>query len=105
MTLARLSERAAFAGVGRAGSAAWAPAVAVALHLGLGFVLYSSSGPDDVHITYAAAANLLRHGAITNYNGDPIEQSSSVAHVDATRPSGSASSPPVARAMSQLCST
>jgi hypothetical protein len=59
----------------------WAPALAVVLHLALGFILYSSSGPDDVHITYGAAKSLLEHGAITNYNGDPIEQSSSLAHV------------------------
>jgi hypothetical protein len=63
------------------GAVFWAPVVAVALHLGIGFVLFSSSGPDDVHITYGAAANLLRRGSVVNYNGDPIEQSSSLAHV------------------------
>jgi hypothetical protein len=51
------------------------------LLLGLGFGLFTNSGPDDTHITYWPALELLRHGAIQNYNGAPIEQSSSLAHV------------------------
>src|SRR5580658_5525379 len=55
--------------------------VSVAVLLGLGFSLFTNSGPDDTHITYWPARELLQHGAITNYNGDRIEQSSSLAHV------------------------
>ncbi len=56
-------------------------AAAALLHLALGFCLFTNNSPDDTHITYAAARNLLLHGKVTNYNGDPIEQSSSLAHV------------------------
>jgi hypothetical protein len=55
--------------------------LAVALLLGLGFLLFTNSGPDDTHITYWPALRLLRDGAITNYNGDHLEQSSSLSHV------------------------
>ncbi len=73
--MSRLAERA------RAHAGLWCPGLAALLHLGLGFVFFASSGPDDVHITYGAAANLAKHGAITNYNGDALEQSSSLGHV------------------------
>jgi hypothetical protein len=55
--------------------------LSVAMLLGIGLVLFTNSGPDDTHITYWPALTLLRSGRVTNYNGDPIEQSSSLAHV------------------------
>ncbi|AUX28516.1 MULTISPECIES: hypothetical protein [Sorangium] len=47
----------------------------------LGFVLLSAPGHDDSHITYWAAHTLEEHGQILNYNGERVEQSSSLAHV------------------------
>jgi hypothetical protein len=41
--------------------------------------LFPSSGRDDVHITYWASHTLVTQGEITNYNGDRVEQSSSLA--------------------------
>jgi len=47
-----------------------------------GFFLYSASGgTDDVYITYWAAKALSDFGNIINYNGEAIEQSSSLLHV------------------------
>ncbi len=54
---------------------------AVALFLLIGFVLFGSTGHDDSHITYWAALALRRYGQIVNYNGERVEQSSSLAHV------------------------
>lgn len=54
---------------------------AVAAFLGLGFVLFGSTGHDDSHITYWVAHSLQKYGQLLNYNGDRIEQSSSLAHV------------------------
>jgi hypothetical protein len=54
-------------------------AVALVLPL-LGFLLFSSAGRDDSHITYWAADALSRVGEIVNYNGDRVEQSSSLLH-------------------------
>lgn len=43
-----------------------------------GFLFFPSSGRDDVHITYWAAYTLSNFGEIVNYNGVPVEQSSSL---------------------------
>ncbi len=51
------------------------------LFIGIGFFLFPSAGYDDVHITYWAAHSLSQFGEILNYNGDRIEQSSSLLHV------------------------
>ena len=40
--------------------------------------VFGASGRDDSHITYWAARQLARHGRILNYNGDRVEQSSSL---------------------------
>src|SRR5215475_599715 len=47
----------------------------------IGALLFSSTGHDDSHITYWAADILSRCGEIINYNGERVEQSSSLAHV------------------------
>jgi hypothetical protein len=47
----------------------------------LGFGLFSSTGRDDSYITIWAAEALVRFGQIVNYNGDRVEQSSSLLHV------------------------
>jgi hypothetical protein len=44
-------------------------------------LLYSSSGHDDAHITYWASYSLAHHHGIYNYNGERVEQSSSMLHV------------------------
>lgn len=44
----------------------------------LGFLFFPSAGRDDVYITYWAAYALSNFGEIVNYNGDRIEQSSSM---------------------------
>ncbi len=47
-----------------------------------GVLLYSgSTGTDDVYITYWSAKMLSDGGHIVNYNGDTLEQSSSLLHV------------------------
>ncbi len=47
----------------------------------LGLGLFSSAGRDDSHITYWPAWTLLEHGELWNYNGERVEQSSSLLHV------------------------
>ena len=54
---------------------------AIAAFILLGLVLFSAPGHDDSHITYWAAHTLKEHGQILNYNGERVEQSSSLAHV------------------------
>ncbi len=50
--------------------------------LGLaGLMLFASAGRDDAHITYWSAHTLAQFGQILNYNGDRIEQSSSLLQV------------------------
>ena len=44
----------------------------------LGYALYGSAGHDDSHITFWASYTLSEFGEIVNYNGDRIEQSSSL---------------------------
>lgn len=48
------------------------------LLLATGYLLYGSTGHDDSHITFWAAHSLLEHGEILNYNGERVEQSSSL---------------------------
>ena len=48
------------------------------LLLWLGFLVYGSTGHDDSHITFWAANSLLNYGDILNYNGERVEQSSSL---------------------------
>lgn len=56
-------------------------AAAIFLFLLLGFGLFSSTGHDDSHITYWVAFALQKFGRLCNYNGERVEQSSSLAHV------------------------
>ena len=46
----------------------------------LGVALFSSTGRDDPYITYWAAHALSELGEIVNYNGERLEQSSSLLH-------------------------
>lgn len=47
-----------------------------------GLIFYSgSTGPDDAYITYWAAKFLSDWGYLANYNGEAVEQSSSLLHV------------------------
>jgi hypothetical protein len=48
------------------------------LFLGFEFFLFPSSGSDDSYITYWSAYSLSEFGQIVNYNGDKIEQSSTL---------------------------
>ncbi|TCK27557.1 hypothetical protein [Pseudonocardia endophytica] len=60
------------------------PAVAWAgpgLLVGAGLLLFGPAGLDDSYITFGVVDRLLATGAIENYNGDPVEQSSSLLHV------------------------
>lgn len=50
------------------------------LFLSVGGFLFPSAGRDDVFITYWAAHTLARFGEIVNYDGDRVEQSSSLLH-------------------------
>ena len=47
----------------------------------IGFLFFPSTGRDDVHITYWQSYTLSNFGEMSNYNGDAIEQSSSLLHV------------------------
>lgn len=55
--------------------------IGVLAFLLLGFGLFCSTGQDDSHITSWSAYSLEHFGKLTNYNGDRVEQSSSLAHV------------------------
>ena len=60
-------------------SAAYAvPIIALLL---AGLLLFPSARADDTHITYWAAHSLSQYGEILNYNGERVEQSSSLLHV------------------------
>ena len=48
------------------------------LILALGFFVYGATGHDDAHINFWAAWTLLQHGEILNYNGERIEQTTSL---------------------------
>ncbi len=54
--------------------AVWLAAMLVAV------ALHGSTGHDDSHITYWASYSLVELGHIVNYNGEAIEQSSSLLH-------------------------
>lgn len=54
------------------------PVLVAALFLLAGYYLYGSAGHDDSHITFWASYTLSEFGEILNYNGDRIEQSSSL---------------------------
>lgn len=54
------------------------PLLASALFLIAGYCLYGSAGHDDSHITFWASYTLSEFGEILNYNGERIEQSSSL---------------------------
>jgi hypothetical protein len=47
----------------------------------VGSFFFPSAGRDDAHITYWAAYSLSHFGEVLNYNGDRVEQSSSLLHV------------------------
>ena len=49
--------------------------------LAISITLYPSAGRDDAYITYWAAHALANFGEIVNYNGERVEQSSSLLHV------------------------
>ena len=51
-----------------------------ALLLVVAFAVFPSGGSDDSYITYWAAYSLAETGEILNYNGDRLEQSSSLLH-------------------------
>ena len=51
------------------------------LLLMVGFRLFVSTGRDDAHITYWPAYTLAHFGQMLNYNGERVEQSSSLLHV------------------------
>lgn len=55
--------------------------LALVLLLCIGGLLFPAAGRDDTHITYWAALSFSQSGRITNYNGDVIEQSSSLLQV------------------------
>lgn len=61
--------------------AGWRTTSLAAIPILVGFLLFSSTGRDDSHITYWAAHMLSSSGEIANYNGDRVEQSSSLTHV------------------------
>ena len=56
----------------------WPPAIMAII---LPLILFGSTEVDDAYITFGAARSLAEHGAIWNYNGHPLEQSSSILHV------------------------
>ena len=59
----------------------WWTVVAIALSMSLGFVLLMSTGQDDAYLSFWPAYTLVHHGEMTNYNGERVEQSSSLLHV------------------------
>jgi hypothetical protein len=56
-------------------------AVPATLLVASGLLLFSSAGRDDAHITYWPALMLSETGSIVNYNGERVEQSSSLLQV------------------------
>ena len=57
---------------------AWLSLLPPAALILLGFLFFSSTGRDDAHITFWPAHTLASRGEIVNYNGDRVEQSSSL---------------------------
>src|SRR5579859_1571474 len=75
------TERSGFAVAGvrsNAVPAAWLVGAAVVVFLVLGFALFRSTGQDDSYISYWPAYALAKFGRILNYNGEALEQSSSL---------------------------
>jgi hypothetical protein len=62
-------------------ASAAAPVAAACAMVALGVLLFASTGHDDSHITYWAARMLRETGQILNYNGERVEQGSSLLHV------------------------
>ncbi len=54
--------------------------VAITLLLAQCLFLYGNTGRDDAFFTYWPAQTLAEHGGILNYNGDRVEQSSTLLH-------------------------
>ncbi len=50
------------------------------IFIAIGIFFFPSAGRDDVHITYWTAHALSSFGEIINYNGERVEQSSSLLH-------------------------
>lgn len=59
-------------------SGRWGIWIGPALVVALGALLFVSTGRDDAHITYWPAHTLATRGALLNYSGDRVEQSSSL---------------------------
>ncbi len=55
-----------------------APLAPAALLLLQGFALFPAAGRDDAHILYWSAFSLSEYGELWNYNGERVEQSSSL---------------------------
>ncbi len=53
----------------------------VFLAVPLWILIHSATGRDDVYLTLWQAKTLAEHGALWNYNGEPVIQSSSLLHV------------------------
>jgi hypothetical protein len=69
-------------GVLRGRAAFWLSAlIPCAVLLGVGLVLFASTGRDDMHITYWPAYTLSHFGKIVNYNGEYVEQSSTMLYM------------------------
>ncbi len=59
----------------------WALTLSLFLFIALGAIFFPSAGRDDDHIAYWSANSLLEHGEIVNYNGERLEQGSSLGYV------------------------
>lgn len=59
----------------------FATLLSIGIALLVGFLLFGPSGRDDVYMTLWPAQQLASKGEIINYNGDHLEQSSSLLHV------------------------
>ena len=59
----------------------FALAIPVVTLIMLGIILFPSAGRDDAYISYWPAHTLAETGEFTNYNGEHIEQSSSLLQV------------------------
>ena len=55
--------------------------IGISITLLAGFLLFGPSGRDDVYMTLWPALQFSEHGHIVNYNGEALEQSSSLLHV------------------------
>ena len=61
--------------------AAWAAGVlAAALFLAHSLLLYGYTGRDDAFLTYWPALQFAEHADLLNYNGERVEQSSTLLH-------------------------